>query len=165
MRRFSFRVYSGTCDIGRLFTAYGCTAVQLGSDRFPRSEPVWPGQDKRPQQDSNLRSRLRRQLLDCLTACVDRSPRGLLVHIWSADPQPLGLSAWELACYAPSTTAFATQSLFALSVSARERPSQTVPSARNGHAGRGLFIPKPGCVVGCQRRSARSLRRPSIRVL
>jgi hypothetical protein len=32
-------------------------------------------------------SRLRRQLPDCLTACADRSQRGLLVHTWSVDPQ------------------------------------------------------------------------------
>ena len=42
------------------FMAYGCTAVRLGSDRFRRSGPVWPVQVGRPQQDSNLRSRLRR---------------------------------------------------------------------------------------------------------
>ena len=43
------------------------------------------------------------------------------------------LLAWELACHASQTTVFAAQRLFALSVSARYRPSQTVPSARKGH--------------------------------
>jgi hypothetical protein len=38
------------------------------------------------------------------------------------------LSAWELACHALPTTVFAAHRLFALSVSARYRPSQTVPS-------------------------------------
>jgi hypothetical protein len=38
------------------------------------------------------------------------------------------LSAWELACHALPNTVFAAESLFALSVSARYRPSQTVPS-------------------------------------
>jgi hypothetical protein len=32
-------------------------------------------------------SRLRRQLADCLAACMDRSPPAPLAHIWSADPQ------------------------------------------------------------------------------
>ena len=34
VRRFSFRVCSGTRDIGRLFVAHSCTAAQLGSDHF-----------------------------------------------------------------------------------------------------------------------------------
>jgi hypothetical protein len=38
----------------------------------------------------------------------------------------IGLSAWELACHALPTTVFAVQRLFALSVSVRYRPSQTV---------------------------------------
>ena len=58
----SFRVYSGTDDIERLLAAYGCTAVQPGSDRFRRSSRISPGLDVRPQQDSNLRSRLRRAI-------------------------------------------------------------------------------------------------------
>ena len=57
----SFRVYSGTGDIGWLLAAYSCTAVQSWPDRFPRSVRVWPGGDGRPQKDSNLRSRLRRE--------------------------------------------------------------------------------------------------------
>lgn len=52
----------------------------------------------------------------------------------------IGLSAWELARHAVPTTAFAAQRLFALSVSARYRPSQTMPSgtqrARPSIAGR-----------------------------
>ena len=40
----------------------------------------------------------------------------------------LALSAWELACHALPTIVFAVQRLFALSVSARHRPSQTVAS-------------------------------------
>jgi hypothetical protein len=63
----SFRVYSGTGDIGWLLAAYSCTAVRSRSDRFPRSVRVWPGGDGRPQQDSNLRSRLRRPLLSPLS--------------------------------------------------------------------------------------------------
>jgi hypothetical protein len=39
-----------------------------------------------------------------------------------------GLSAWELACHALPTTVFAAQRIFALPVSARYRPSPTVPS-------------------------------------
>ena len=38
------------------------------------------------------------------------------------------LSAWELACHALPTTVFAAQSKFALSVSARYRPPQTMAS-------------------------------------
>ena len=38
-------------------------------------------------------SRLRRQLAGCLTACADRSPRGLLVHLWSSGPQITELAA------------------------------------------------------------------------
>ena len=45
-----------------------------------------------------------------------------------------GLSAWELACHALSTTVFAAQRLFTLSVSTRYRPCCR---ARNGHAGGG----------------------------
>ena len=40
----------------------------------------------------------------------------------------VGLSAWELACHALPITVFAAQSLFALSVSARYKPPQTVVS-------------------------------------
>jgi hypothetical protein len=51
-------------------------------------------------------------------------------HWSTSGPQipNVGLSAWELDCHAFPTTAFAAQRLFALSVSARYRPSQTVPS-------------------------------------
>jgi CheY-like chemotaxis protein len=76
MARISFRVYSATGDIWRLLVAYGCTAVQRASDRLRRSGWVWPGLDGRPQQDSNLRSRLRRPLLSPLSygGCVP--PKG-----------------------------------------------------------------------------------------
>jgi hypothetical protein len=49
-------------------------------------------------------------------------------HWSTSSPQipNLGLSAWELACHALLTTVFAVQKLFALSVSVRYRPSQTV---------------------------------------
>jgi hypothetical protein len=47
-------------------------------------------------------------------------------------PVDIGLSAWELACYASLITVFAAQRLFALSVSARYRPSQTLPSGTQG---------------------------------
>lgn len=40
----------------------------------------------------------------------------------------IGLSAWELAYHVLPTTVFAAQSLYALSLSARYRPSQTVRS-------------------------------------
>jgi hypothetical protein len=53
--------------------------------------------------------------------------RGLVVR--SAD---LGLSAWELACHALPIIVFAAKRLFALSVSARYGPSQTVPSGTQG---------------------------------
>jgi len=32
-------------------------------------------------------------LAGCLTACADRSPRGLLVHLWSSGPQITELAA------------------------------------------------------------------------
>ena len=72
----SFRVYSGTGDIGWLLAAYSCTAVQSWPDRFPRSVWVWPGGDGRPQQDSNLRSRLRRPLLSPLSYGGCATPKG-----------------------------------------------------------------------------------------
>ena len=60
----------------------------------------------------------------------------------------VALSAWELACHVLSTTVFAAQSLFVLSVSARYRPLQTVASgtqrARWRHSARstpGLWSP------------------------
>ena len=57
------------------------------------------------------------------------------VDRWST-PGPqilnLGLSAWELACHALLTTVFAAQMLFALSMTARCVPSQTVPSGTQG---------------------------------
>jgi len=84
MRPVSFRVYSGTGDIRRLFAAYGCTTVQLGSDRFGRSGPVWPGQVGRPQQDSNLRSRLRRAILRIAPASENGSCPRHAGRIWYA---------------------------------------------------------------------------------
>ena len=72
----SFRVYSGTGDIGWLLAAYSCTAVQPWLDRFPRSVRVWPGSERRPQQDSNLRSRLRRPLLSPLSYGGCATPKG-----------------------------------------------------------------------------------------
>ena len=58
------------------------------------------------------------------------------LHRRGSDARP---SAWELACHALPITAFAAQSLFALFVSARYRPPQTVPSgtqrARPGISG------------------------------
>ena len=57
------------------------------------------------------------------TSYRDRSPG--VEDLCNAD---VALSAWELACHASPTTVFAAQRLFALSVSARYRPSQTVPS-------------------------------------
>jgi hypothetical protein len=47
---------------------------------------VLPGRSRwRRQLPQN--SRLRRPLADCLAACAEHSPHGLLVHIWSADPK------------------------------------------------------------------------------
>lgn len=65
---------------------------------------------------------LRRYLLRPWTASCS-GPH--LVHKLTS---ALGLSAWELACHVSLTIVFAAQRLFALSVSARYRPSQTVPS-------------------------------------
>src|SRR6478672_10070944 len=93
------------------------------------------------------------QLADCLAACADRSPRGPLVHVWSADSQPRTISLGTgLSCYANHS--ICSPEAFTVSVSARLRPPQIVPSgtqrarlvwsdpsrARYGHlaAGRGL---------------------------
>jgi hypothetical protein len=57
---------------------------------------------------------------------LDRSPRGWLVHVWSAEPPTSGLSAWELACRAFPTTVLAGQGLFTLPVDDRHRPPKTV---------------------------------------
>jgi hypothetical protein len=56
----------------------------------------------------------------------------------------LALSAWELACHALPTTVFAVQRLFALSVSARYKPYQTVPSGMQ----RARHLPCSGHVTG-----------------
>jgi hypothetical protein len=53
----------------------------------------------------------------------------------------VALSAWELACHTLPTMIFAAKRPFALSMSARYRPSQTVPSGTQ-RARRGcLFVP------------------------
>ena len=64
--------------------------------------------------------RLRRQLPDCLTACADRSPHLALVHVWSADLQPFGLSAWELDCHTVVAKTSQVSGCFRLSASNRQ---------------------------------------------
>ncbi len=90
-KRFTVGVHLGCSDWRTAAHVVGFRRNEEGS-----RGGVFPGHNGyqvvigwRPQQDSNLRSRLRRQLPDCLTACADRGPRGLLVHTWSADSQPL----------------------------------------------------------------------------
>jgi hypothetical protein len=58
------------------------------------------------------------QALDCMGRWSTPGPQIL----------NLGLSAWELACHVSLTIVFAAQRLFSFSVSARHRPSQTVPT-------------------------------------
>jgi HNH endonuclease len=75
-------------------------------------------------------SRLRRQLPDCLTACTDRGPRGLLVHTWSADSQPRTISLGTgLSC--PADHRPAGQ---AASDVVRGYPPGTAPDSPVGHA-------------------------------
>ena len=75
-------------------------------------------------------SRLRRQLPDCLTACTDRGPRGLLVHTWSADSQPRTISLGiGLSCLVDHRAAGG-----AASEVVREYPSGTAPDSPVGHA-------------------------------
>jgi hypothetical protein len=54
------------------------------------------------------------------------------------------LSAWELACHTLPTIVFAAQSLFALSVSARYRPPQTVASGTQRAPSRGTALALTG---------------------
>lgn len=68
-------------------------------------------------------------------------------------------SAWELACHVPPTTAFAAQRLFSLSVSARQRPSQTVPS---GTQRARLERPHEGELLLCQREAANVIIRQAM---
>ena len=92
----SFRVYSGTGNIGRLLVAYGCTAVQDRPEHFPRSVWVWPGGDKRPQQDSNLRSRLRRVCRFNSLTFTDVSSLAILERCGDAGAVGCALSRWRL---------------------------------------------------------------------
>ncbi len=70
MPPISFRAYSANPDIERLPAAYGCTAVRPGMRVFAqiRWRFAWP--QKRPQQDSNLRTRLRRGFPENARACI-----------------------------------------------------------------------------------------------
>ena len=83
-------------------------------------------------------SRLRRQLPGCLTACVVRSPRGLLLHIWSTDIQPRTISLGT-----------GLSSLFdhraagqAASEAVRRYPSGTAPDSPVGHATGTRWLPE-----------------------
>ncbi len=70
-------------------SAYGLLYLAAVRDNWREQEHRQGRVDSGPAH-----SRLRRQLPDHFAACADRSPRGLLVHIWSADPQTrLPLSA------------------------------------------------------------------------
>jgi hypothetical protein len=76
------------------------------------------------------RSRLRRQLADCLAACADHSPRGLLVHVWSADSPPRTISLGTgLSRFADHTICSSGPIRLV-----RECPPQTASDRAIGHA-------------------------------
>ncbi len=74
-----FRVCSGNRDAGRHIAAPGCILVREAIRRCTRSAALWPGCGWRPQQDSNLRTRLRRGLLYTAATWQDVSFRPHLV--------------------------------------------------------------------------------------
>jgi len=64
-----------------------CEQVRTRYRGSPRAYWAWPSPSRAVV--THIRFTARRQLPDCLTACADRSPRGLLVNIWFADsPNP-----------------------------------------------------------------------------
>jgi hypothetical protein len=74
--------------------------------------------------------RLRRQLADCLAARADRSPRGPLVYVWSADSQPRTISLGTgLSCLADHSIC-SSETICVV----RECPLQTVSGRPIGHA-------------------------------